>query len=516
MTIKTPTDEQLDCISMNVPNLVVKAFAGAGKTSMLTGFAQYRPNDRMLYIVLNKSVQLEAIQRFEGTLVKPMTSHGLAFKKFGKNYQRKLVTSLKPYTIIDLLKLEGELGGTATRNDALAFGGLILETLNRFLYSPDPEFIRSHAAPDFKNLSVFMNDRNVSNDDLRSILILKAEQIWRKMCDTSSTEVGMLHDGYLKLFQLSEPRLSEEYILLDEAQDANPCVLQIMLAQESSKVFVGDSHQAIYSWRGSRNALTQAMQQGGTARYLTGSFRFGENIAKIANMILRFTGENLPVRGLGGEDQVGEIPKTEPRAIISRSNAGIFSYAVDALHNRKKYWFLGGVAGYRLDIIQDVYLLSRKKRDEVRDPFIRSFGNFAELREYANEVNDFEIRSRCHVVDEYGAQIPVLIRSMTNNVGAASSMEEAQTILSTTHKSKGFEFTNVLLAEDFIELNTLQDTARKLTPEERKNLMSTVEEEINILYVAATRAKKVLQLNSDLKILDRKQIRHKGTRSSDE
>ena len=492
-----PTEEQEACISLDVQNLVVRAFAGTGKTSMLTGFARRRPDARMLYLVLNKAVQIEAQQRFQGTRVKPMTSHGLAFKYFGKLYLHKLVPNLKPYQVSEALGLEGSLGGVLSRNDALALAWLVLETLNRFLYSPDREILPGHAPPDYRRLPAIVQDGNLGDDELRAILAEGARQLWRRMRDSADTGVGMLHDGYLKLFQLSSPRLEEDYLLLDEAQDANPCVLDILLKQAVPKVLVGDSHQGIYAWRGARNALDLALRQGGTGRHLTGSFRFGGAIARVANGILSLKGETVPVRGLGGPDRVGKIPPGEPRAAISRSNAGVFSAAAQALLKKKRYWFVGGVAGYRFDIIEDAYLLSRRRHGEIRDPFIRSFAKFAELREYAEDVGDGEIRTRCRIIDQYGDAIPSILERLKNNAGAAGSMASAQIVLSTAHKSKGLEFDSVLLDEDFIELCAVPKLDG-LSVEEKRAVILPIVEEINVLYVAATRARRTLQLNADL------------------
>jgi superfamily I DNA/RNA helicase len=494
-----PTEEQQACINLDVEKLVVRAFAGTGKTSMLAGFARRRPDARMLYIVLNKPVQIEAQQRFKGTLVKPMTSHGLAFKYFGKLYHHKLVPNLKPYEVSAALGLESALGGAFSRNEALVLAWLVLETLNRFLHSPDMEILPRHAAPDFRRLPAAVQDGNLSDDDMREILAEGARQLWDLMRDTADSRVGMLHDGYLKLFQMSSPRLEEDYVLLDEAQDANPCTLDILLRQASPKVLVGDSHQGIYGWRGARNALNLALRQGGTGRHLTGSFRFGDAIAQVANAILSLKGETVPVRGLGGPDRIGTIPPGQPRAIISRSNAGVFASAAQALVKKKRYWFVGGVAGYRFDIIEDAHRLSRQRHGEIRDPFIRSFPSFAELKEYAEEVGDCEIRTRCRIVDQYGDAIPSILEKLKNNAGGACSPESAQAILSTGHKSKGLEFDNVQLGEDFVELCEIPKLDGLLL-EEKRAVIAPMVEDINVLYVAATRARRMLQLNRDLEL----------------
>ena len=42
----------------------------------------------------------------------------------------------------------------------------------------------------------------------------------------------MPHDGYLKLFQLQNPILDYDIILLDEVQDTTECMLQIIKKQK--------------------------------------------------------------------------------------------------------------------------------------------------------------------------------------------------------------------------------------------------------------------------------------------
>lgn len=64
--------------------------------------------------------------------------------------------------------------------------------------------------------------------------------------DEGDPSLGMTHAGYLKLFQLSRPCLSRVYdvIMLDEAQDSNPCIASIVLRETAcARILVGDSHQ---------------------------------------------------------------------------------------------------------------------------------------------------------------------------------------------------------------------------------------------------------------------------------
>lgn len=94
------------------------------------------------------------------------------------------------------------------------------------------------------------------------------------------------HDIYLKLWALSEPNIPKaDYVLFDEAQDADPLMLGILLKQRSTQViYVGDAHQQIYAWRGAVNAMRQLPLP---ESRLTTSFRFGEEIALHAQRPVR-------------------------------------------------------------------------------------------------------------------------------------------------------------------------------------------------------------------------------------
>ncbi|HFN3287752.1 TPA: 3'-5' exonuclease [Campylobacter jejuni] len=61
-------------------------------------------------------------------------------------------------------------------------------------------------------------------------------------------------------------------------------------------------------------------------------------------------------------------------------------------------------------------------------------------------------------------------------------------ILSTGHKSKGLEWNNVEIIDDFLNI--------KQELEEREQI-TIAKEELNLLYVAVTRAKNSLNINKD-------------------
>ena len=58
------SDEQVAICKSNANEIKVNAFAGTGKTTTLLHYALTHPNQKFLYICYNKSIQLEAQEKF--------------------------------------------------------------------------------------------------------------------------------------------------------------------------------------------------------------------------------------------------------------------------------------------------------------------------------------------------------------------------------------------------------------------------------------------------------------------
>ena len=68
----------------------------------------------------------------------------------------------------------------------------------------------------------------------------------------------------------------------------------------------------------------------------------------------------------------------------------------------------------------------------------------------------------------------------------------------TAHKSKGATFENVKIADDFFSLEDYFNKRYIEVQQEDDSYLKKAEEEVCVLYVAITRAKKNIQLNNDL------------------
>jgi hypothetical protein len=108
---------------------------------------------------------------------------------------------------------------------------------------------------------------------------------------------------YMALHRDASYRWIEERfdcVLVDEAQDTQQVLLGWYRGFWRLPVyFVGDMHQAIYGFTGCRNAMEQFVQLDDTRVFhLTQSFRFGQNLARLATLLLRSAG----MLGGGGDD----------------------------------------------------------------------------------------------------------------------------------------------------------------------------------------------------------------------
>lgn len=476
------TPEQLAICESRAEVLKIKALAGTGKTTTLRGLAGRHRDKKILYLAFNKAIKEEAQGKFVKN-VRAMTAHGLAFASVGKHFANtpnKLHHGeLKPFHVLPLLSRS--LKGVPPTIHNL-YGARVIETIRNYLISPEVDLGDEHLS-----LSASPAEKKHFSP---TQLMEDAEGIWMEMQDLRSL-VPMTHDGYLKLFQRNLPDLGYDMVMVDEYQDTNPVLQSLVEIQPCRRVYVGDEHQAIYGFRGAHNAMATA--QADEELYLTGSFRFGQAIADMANTILDAKGEKMSLRGLGAASDLCPIPFGATHTFISRGNSALFGRAVQALDRREAFAFVGPIQNYRLDLIEQVYRLSI--RDRVSDPFLKAFKSFEELEEYATAMEDREIIGRCRLVTKYGGRIPTLVSHITSNAGTYPDKPgDAKVVLTSAHRSKGLEFANVQLADDFMDFyDEEKEEWKDLTQASARD-----REEVNLQYVAATRAQGRLEVGEKL------------------
>ncbi|CAH1782586.1 unnamed protein product [Owenia fusiformis] len=479
------THEQMRICNHNVARgeiIKIVAFAGTGKTTTLIKYTQLRPSEKYLLVVYNKSVREHAKSRFPSN-VNCMTGHALAYKYVGYKYRAagKFIGNLKVYPITQILPQR--------KGDNLySRAKFVKDTLETFMASAD-DFITTQHVPEYEVTD--KNERKAIPQDARMRYSEDAEYIWERIKDKKDKGICIPFDGFLKLYQLSKPRIWDcDCILIDEAQDLTPAITDIMLRQSQAKILVGDPHQQIYSFRGAVNAMERV--QASHIFYLTQSFRFGPEVAFAASCILEhlkgektktLVGNGIPGSVLGESN--GQI------AIVTRTNFQLFQEAVGLCSYTEniRIAFVGGLEGFGFDIIDDIYTLTLspeeriKENKKIHSKFIGGFQSLDALEKYATKVTDHELKGKIQIVKVYRHSLPMHISKIRKK--ATSIIEVADYVLTTAHKSKGLEFNTVRLTDDF-----------SIVPHGLGE-----QDENNLLYVAATRAKKCLQMNRSLHLV---------------
>lgn len=485
------TTEQEDIIRSK-GNIRVNAIAGSGKTSTVVAFSKNKEKDKkILYIVFNKSAKDEAKAKFnkEGLdNVVVETAHSLAFKKVlvrGSIYKISNA-GYKPSEIISLL------GITASAEDEKYTKYVLASHVSKFA----AYFCNSKANK--------VNELNyaelITNPSARELVDKYYNQIsfWTRLflAKMDRAEIDITHDFYLKKFQLSNPILNFDIILFDEGQDASPVMLDIFTKQNAVKVIVGDTHQQIYGWRYAVNALSAFNYDD---YYLSESFRFGPEIAELATSVLNMKkcfNKDFHIKIKGS----GKSAKNGNKAIIARGNLSLLKRAISYVTQEghgKPIYFEGNIHSYTYAAdgtsLYDVLHLYKGRRNRIKNKFFHTMRNFSDLEKYVDKTEDVEMKTIIEIVTEYGDEITDILEKIKNQ--HTFEKQDAELIFSTAHKSKGMEYCEVELTPDFITQSSIDDMIKS---KGRAFDAVKVAEEINILYVAVTRAISVLKIPSEL------------------
>lgn len=465
MTKPVPTPEQQAVIDWQGQYLVVNAFAGTGKTATLVNYAHAHPERKMLYLAFNRAVRDEAEQKFPFN-VACKTSHQLAWPTQGRHYKHRLVNQLRITEVAKALN---------TRYWRLV--QQVMGTLNRFLASPDDVITLQHYAGEEQ-----------TEKPTPGQVIQGAEVIWQKMKDTAGT-FPVTHDAYLKLYQLSAPNLTTHYqtILFDEAQDANPVTQALVLSQGCQVILVGDRHQQIYRFRGADNALDAPVLAHADRLWLTHSFRFGPQVAEVANALLALDGEEKRVTGRGEADTVLPPGKRLPATVthltfLSRTVAGVIDCALSASERKLNVYWVGGIEGYRTEQLEDLYWFSVDQMQKLKYPhLLKDYTDYDDYCQIAKSTEDIEMLQAINLLALY---FPLPQKLNTLRQFAVTDETKAAVTVSTAHRSKGLEWPVVILHDDYPDIFDPKFTG------------AVRQDEINLLYVAATRARKMLKMNT--------------------
>lgn len=478
MTFKLTPEQSLVVDTNHTTDVVVEARAGTGKTTVLKMFAVVRPDDKMVYLAYNKPVADEAKRTFPPN-VTVMTSHALAYRTVGYQYRHKLGGNLNLRTVSGILN---------TRDWKLA--GWVRDTLTSFMASDAKELDVSALPAAF--VEPGKDDKTLLLRGRGKEILDATKTIWRKMQDVKDPSVQMIHDGYLKLFYIQGHQFECDWILFDEAQDANPVTQAIVASQKAKVVWVGDPHQQIYRFRGAYDALSSEKLANLPRFYLTHSFRFGTEIAEMANVFLSLKNEQVGVVGVGDSGSVGaawpEIKYEQKSTYICRTIAGVIDVAYTMSKSfGQKIAFVGGIDKYDLGELEDFYYFVKGQRNKIRSHNQSQYSKFADIDQYksvAYSTEEPDMMRNLHLFKKYH-NLPLVVATL--KASALKNESAADVLVTTAHRCKGLEWDCVVTHDDFPDVIEMIDSGEKS--------VDHIKDEINLMYVTVTRALSDLKLS---------------------
>ena len=338
-----------------------------------------------------------------------------------------------------------------------------------------------------------------------------------------SKKIGVTYDYYLKYLQLNINKYNidnYDVILLDEAQDTNTVTLAIINSIKSRKVIVGDSHQQIYGFRGSFNAMNKIKED--SLRYLTHSFRFTSDIALKATKFLRmFKAEKMDIVGLK------ELEDIKTEAYIARTNSGLIQLIAKfkdtdfALNRSVNDIFSGPID--MLNFMSFIKTKDQSYSSYIKNKFLLEFKTLKELTDYLKETNDVELSAAFKLAMKFGGTIFEL-----RKIAATKVSKKSRLTLTTAHSAKGLEWDKVTIIMDFRNLLELISKDSIFSIDTLHSVLSRgldlkSIQELNLFYVAITRAKYNLNILSgngkyidlDFKSINESLLQFRSTELSD-
>ncbi len=352
------------------------------------------------------------------------------------------------------------------------FFTLARKTVDKFCQSADREVTWQHV-PSLASLHPELRPL------VRQELIESGQRMWDELSNPNSL-LGTSHGHYLKAWALTEPVIGNpgDVILYDEAQDANPVLADVILAQRGrvQVALVGDQFQQIYSFMGCIDAMQRFVALPDvTALPLTESRRFGPAIAAEANRVLDKLDpcrEGIRLVGIGPRDGQVQYKYTDQdaltvTAVVCRTNALVIEHILTQVAAGRRVHSTIDIQELQR-LASDVALVEAGRADEAKHPVLQGFTDLDLWEAWLgdDEPENQELRDQVNVVLDYGIDKIKALASVL-----VAKPESAHCTVSTVHKAKGGTWDSVLV--DMGDQPVDDDDDEKL----------------RLLYVALTRAR---------------------------
>lgn len=468
-------------------NLIIEAVAGAGKTTTLIE-AMKLMTGSVAFAAYNKKIADEIAERVAGQAgVRASTFHSFGFSAWRKVAPRigapndKKVAQLcaklavpeqmvAPVCKLVSLAKQHAIGFLSPMaDDTVWFNIVAHHDLEDEL--PEPTLDASYTVED---------------------LVAMARRALEASVAANMTEIDF--DDMLYAPLVGNARMTQyDWVLIDEAQDTNPArraLAKKMLRPGGRLIAVGDPHQAIYGFTGAdADSLDLIAREFHAERLpLSVSFRCAQSVVAKARQFVSHIEPALDApQGAYNVIEEPAFHKLTPvagEAILCRNTKPLITLAYGLLRRRITCYVEGRDIGRGLLAlvnrwkIRSVDALADKLEDYCITQTQKMMAKGEEMQ--AQSLSD-RIEALLFIINEIlppGTPVSALVTEINNLFADSNGGPAKGVVLSTIHKSKGREWSRVYWYG-----------ANKFQPSKFARQTWQQEQETNLMYVAATRAK---------------------------
>lgn len=493
----TPTDEQtsiLDAARATNDSLVIDALAGVGKTATIIECLKVMRQPSSLVLAFNKRIADEMTRRLppmpRGRIVHVKTLHAVGLWLLKHHYPRLTVDTSASEALI---RERAEGAALRVRGAALRLLRLVKDFQYEQALDLDYAF---HLGADFG-----LFDKLQSGHEMQKAVEITAGAYVDGLDLAKRDTIDFPDMGWLPLVLGLDPPSRYKAILIDELQDVSMnqiAMVEKLLATGGRVIGVGDRFQAIYEWRSAvpDEAFGWLTSNKYAKRFpLTITWRCDREIVREAQKLV----PDLQPRPDAGPGAVHTIDEDEFLAhdfdviegsvfVLSRTNAELLRIALE-LYKRKVAFNLAQSTEVLRPLKDVLAKIFRSKVATAKD-FEQALSAWqmtemikAQAAGSSTWAERIEEQFKMLSYAAQYARSPYSIEELLDNIYSYDEM--CDITLSTVHKAKGMEASTVfLLKQTFFRYQNRRDR--------NGNLLPIPQEEINVEYVAITRAKRTL------------------------
>ena len=462
-------------------NAIVQAVAGSGKTTTILNCAKLIPENSMsIFVAFNKSIATELNDKLPKN-VQARTLHSLGYSMFFANTNSKVkLDNDKLENIIKLVLKENQIEEYDTMYSVMFRQIKIIVPLLKAFNSNYKDFKEVEDVIVYKNIecnldSIFHLIGEVMDKCKKQISTIDFDDmVWIPVVNNFTTK-------------------TYDFVFVDEVQDLNKIQFELIkkLCNGNTRIIaVGDRQQSIYAFRGAdTNSMDNFKEYFKAVEMpLSISYRCSKNVVELAKTIV----PEIEVfdKAIDGEvdaisfDNI--ISKAEDEdMVLCRTNAPLIKVVFAFIRNNKKAIIRGTDIAKK--IVKRVNQYKVSSLEELHIKILR-YKELQSEKLLLIEKGEYDKRKKNHLLTEIDICDTILV--VSENVGNIDELkskvleifsdDREGIVCSSVHKAKGLEADNVFILNYNLMPHPMAETEDEL------------QQEMNIKYVAITRAKKNL------------------------